>query len=78
MSPQLLPRPYQRGFSAVISDVATTGNSGFGVFDAGRKCLLGIHESENPDCGLKLPPKMRLGPCQVFRDNIHHRRVYTH
>jgi hypothetical protein len=26
----------------VISDVATTGNSGSGVFDAGRKCLLGI------------------------------------
>jgi hypothetical protein len=26
----------------VISDVATTGNSGSGVFDAGQKCLLGI------------------------------------
>jgi hypothetical protein len=26
----------------VISDVATTGNSGSGVFDAGSKCLLGI------------------------------------
>jgi hypothetical protein len=26
----------------VISDVATTGNSGSGVFDAGNKCLLGI------------------------------------
>src|SRR5262249_37697262 len=28
--------------STVISDVATTGNSGSGVFDAGQKCLLGI------------------------------------
>ena len=26
----------------MISDVATTGNSGSGVFDAGNKCLLGI------------------------------------
>jgi hypothetical protein len=26
----------------VIKDVATTGNSGSGVFDLGRKCLLGI------------------------------------
>jgi hypothetical protein len=33
---------YQKRFSTVISDVATTGNSGSGVFDAGQKCLLGI------------------------------------
>ena len=26
----------------VIRDVATTGNSGSGVFDANKKCLLGI------------------------------------
>jgi hypothetical protein len=26
----------------LISDVATTGNSGAGVFDAGSRCLLGI------------------------------------
>jgi hypothetical protein len=42
MSPQLLPVAYRRLFSTVISDVATTGNSGSGVFDAGSKCLLGI------------------------------------
>jgi hypothetical protein len=42
MSPQLLPLDARRRFSTVISDVATTGNSGSGVFDAGRKCLLGI------------------------------------
>ena len=29
-------------FSTLIRDVATTGNSGSGVFDARRKCLLGI------------------------------------
>jgi hypothetical protein len=42
MSPQLLPFDVRRRFSTVISDVATTGNSGSGVFDAGSKCLLGI------------------------------------
>jgi len=42
MSPSLLPPPYRTMFSTLISDVATTGNSGSGVFDAGQKCLLGI------------------------------------
>jgi S1-C subfamily serine protease len=42
MSPKLLPLDVQARFPTVISDVATTGNSGSGVFDAGQKCLLGI------------------------------------
>src|SRR5260370_34065301 len=42
MSPSLLPPPYRTMFSTVISDVATTGNSGSGLFHAGQKCLLGI------------------------------------
>jgi hypothetical protein len=42
MSPERLPRRYQARFASVISDVATTGNSGSGVFRAGRRCLLGI------------------------------------
>jgi hypothetical protein len=42
MSPQLLPYNMRRRLSTVIRDVATTGNSGSGVFDAGQKCLLGI------------------------------------
>ena len=42
MSPQLLPANLRTKFPTVISDVATTGNSGSGVFDEGRKCLLGI------------------------------------
>jgi hypothetical protein len=41
ISPQRLP-PDLRKFTSVIGDVATTGNSGSGVFDAGQKCLLGI------------------------------------
>ena len=42
MLPALLPVNVQKRFSTVIRDVATTGNSGSGVFDAGQKCLLGI------------------------------------
>ena len=42
MLPALLPASVQKRFSTVIRDVATTGNSGSGVFDAGQKCLLGI------------------------------------
>ena len=42
MSPTLLPRDVPAKFHTVISDVATTGNSGSGVFDEGERCLLGI------------------------------------
>jgi S1-C subfamily serine protease len=42
MSPRLLPANLRAKFSTVIKDVATTGNSGSGVFDAYRGCLLGI------------------------------------
>jgi hypothetical protein len=42
MSPQVLPPNLRTKFGTLISDVASTGNSGSGVFDARRKCLLGI------------------------------------
>jgi hypothetical protein len=41
LSPQRLPIS-ARKFNTVIGDVALTGNSGSGVFDAEKKCLLGI------------------------------------
>lgn len=41
LSPQRIPLN-MRKFSTVISDVVNTGNSGSGVFDPDRKCLLGI------------------------------------
>jgi hypothetical protein len=41
LAPDRLP-PQTRRFSTVIADVARTGNSGSGVFDVKRKCLLGI------------------------------------
>jgi S1-C subfamily serine protease len=42
VSPSVLPSFYQHRFPTLIKDVATTGNSGSGVFDAAKKCLLGI------------------------------------
>jgi hypothetical protein len=42
VSPQLLPFTWRNKFSTLIGDVATTGNSGSGVFDPNRKCLVGI------------------------------------
>jgi hypothetical protein len=42
ISPLALPFSVPRKFSTLISDIATSRNSGSGVFDAGNKCLLGI------------------------------------
>ena len=42
MSPNVLAPSVRARFSTLIGDVATTGNSGSGVFDANRKCLMGI------------------------------------
>ena len=41
IAPERLPLGVRR-FSTVIADVARTGNSGSGVFDAQHRCLLGI------------------------------------
>jgi hypothetical protein len=41
IQPERLP-PDLKKFTSVIGDVATTGNSGSGVFDPRLKCLLGI------------------------------------
>jgi S1-C subfamily serine protease len=42
LSRQAIPADLRGRFDTVIADVATTGNSGSGVFDAGDFCLLGI------------------------------------
>jgi S1-C subfamily serine protease len=39
---QAIPADLRGRFDTVIADVATTGNSGSGVFDAGDLCLMGI------------------------------------
>jgi hypothetical protein len=40
--PSQLPRGLESSRRTAIRDVASTGNSGSGVFDANKKCLLGI------------------------------------
>jgi hypothetical protein len=42
LPPQVLQFTWRNKFSTLIGDVATTGNSGSGVFDPNHKCLLGI------------------------------------
>jgi hypothetical protein len=42
VSPHVLPFTMRGRFSTLIADVASTGNSGSGVFDPNRKCLHGI------------------------------------
>jgi len=42
VSPSILHFTMRNKFSTLIGDVATTGNSGSGVFDPNHKCLLGI------------------------------------
>jgi hypothetical protein len=52
LSPRGLPAGVKK-FSTVIRDVATTGNSGSGVFDAQRKCLLGIMSRKISQVGMQ-------------------------
>ena len=42
VSPRLLTPNLRAKFTTLVGDVARTGNSGSGVFDARNKCLLGI------------------------------------
>jgi hypothetical protein len=42
LPPVALPPDLRGRFDTAIGDVATTGNSGSGVFDAWKQCLLGI------------------------------------
>lgn len=42
LPPRAVPADLRGRFDTVIGDVATTGNSGSGVFDALNQCLLGI------------------------------------
>ena len=42
LSPAAVPADLRGRFGTVIGDVATTGNSGSGVFDADSRCLLGL------------------------------------
>ena len=61
ISPQFLPPKLRVKFGTVIGDVASTGNSGSGVFDANRKCLLGIMSR-------KIQMPVRIGPRSEYKD----------
>lgn len=60
LDPRRLPATAKR-FSTVIADVATTGNSGSGVFDRRQRCLLGIMSRKitTPVMGPDRQPKSR-------------------
>ena len=77
ISPLALPFKIPRKFSTLISDVASTGNSGSGVFDAGNKCLLGIMSrkpfvKKGQRC--RRPGKRHR---QIFRASIDYPHLYT-
>ena len=42
ISPEIIPFTFRNKFHTFIADVASTGNSGSGVFDPKQKCVLGI------------------------------------
>lgn len=46
VAPEMLPPNLRATYTASIKDVYTTGNSGSGVFDSDRQCLLGIMSSK--------------------------------
>src|SRR5262249_2675321 len=54
VSPMILDPHYQGKFATLIADVATTGNSGSGVFDPAHECLLGIMSRKFIKVGLDL------------------------
>ena len=64
VSPAFLPRGLAPRYMNAIGDVATTGNSGSGVFDAAKQCLLGIisgkiTQNEVNRTGVSLKPSPR-------------------
>ena len=64
VSPSLLPHSLAPNYRTAIADVATTGNSGSGVFDARRKCLLGIVS------GVIREPKTHLENGQPVKERV--------
>ncbi len=69
LAPSAVPPDLRGRFDTVIGDVATTGNSGSGVLDARKTCLLGVISRKlsvrRPGFPLGAPPAER-GHRQVF------------
>jgi hypothetical protein len=61
---QAIPTELRGRFDTAIGDVATTGNSGSGVFDAAKQCLLGIISRK-----ISVQQELRLGsPVRTTKD----------
>src|ERR1700721_2696738 len=60
---QAIPADVRGGFDTVIGDVASTGNSGSGVFDAGDLCLLGIMSRR---ISVSMPPFTAGAPARTI------------
>jgi hypothetical protein len=58
--PHFLPSGVRTKFSTWINDVAATGNSGSGVFDPSRKCLLGIMSRKYMDIAKYFVPASEI------------------
>ena len=66
IAPERIPISVRR-FNTAIVDVAKTGNSGSGVFDAQRKCLLGIMSRKISQTAKRLERQNETrGYCQIF------------
>jgi hypothetical protein len=63
LPPAAIPVDLRVRFDTAIGDVATTGNSGSGVFDAWRQCLLGIISRK-----ITVTTSPRAGGSPVVRD----------
>ena len=81
ISPRVLSRDMRAKFPTVIGDVARTGNSGSGVFDAHNKCLLGIMSRRIWRTQIKInngEPVEESNRCrEVFCPRIRNCRLHT-
>ena len=78
MLPSLLPAQYQKRFSTVIRDVATTGKFRVGRFRRWPEMLARHHKPENlPNPEQQSPRKRAQGYCQIFRPGIDHPGLHT-
>src|SRR5262245_10006212 len=70
VSPQIVPFTSRIKFHTLIGDVASTGNSGSGVFDPNRKCLLGIMSRKFTTDGRRHR--------QIFCSSARNSRLHSH
>ena len=80
ISPALLPSNLDPKYRTAISDVATTGNSGSGVFNSRKQCLLGIISAKISQNSTRprWPFHRRVSRhCEIFRTRCGDFRIHT-